>query len=87
MNINFPWKFHQNVFSLTITFIVLNVSTEFVLIYRPHPVYIHCTVGEDECLCSLYCTNSMYNITDKYMYKAITPAEIIYIAWLLLLFG
>ncbi len=39
MHINFPWKFHQNVFTLTITFIVLNVSTEFVLIYRPHPVY------------------------------------------------
>ncbi len=38
MHINFPWKFHQNVFPLTITFIVLNVSTEFVLIYRPHPV-------------------------------------------------
>ncbi len=30
---------HQNVFTLTSTFIVLNVSTEFVLIYRPHPVY------------------------------------------------
>ncbi len=39
MHINFPWKFHQNVFTLTITFIVLNVSTEFVLIYRPHPVH------------------------------------------------
>jgi hypothetical protein len=38
MHINFPRKFHQNVFTLTITFIVLNVSTEFVLIYRPHPV-------------------------------------------------
>ncbi len=40
MHINFPWKFHQNVFTLTITFIVLNVSTEFVLIYRPHPVVV-----------------------------------------------
>ncbi len=39
MHINFPWKFHQNVFTLTITFTVLNVSTEFVLIYRPHPVW------------------------------------------------
>ncbi len=38
MDINIPWKFHQNVFTLTITFIVLNVSPEFVLIYRPHPV-------------------------------------------------
>jgi hypothetical protein len=38
MHINFPLKFHQNLFTLTITFIVLNVSTEFVLIYRPHPV-------------------------------------------------
>ncbi len=46
MHINFPWKFHQNVFTLTITFIVFNMSTEFVLIYRPHPVqyshYIRC---------------------------------------------
>ncbi len=40
MHINFPWKFHQNVFTLTITFIVLNVSTELVLIYRPHPVHL-----------------------------------------------
>ncbi len=40
MHINFPWKFHQNLFTLTITFIVLNVSTEFVLIYRPHPVCV-----------------------------------------------
>ncbi len=39
MHINFPWKFHQNVFTLTITFIVLNVSTEFVLIYR-RTVYV-----------------------------------------------
>jgi hypothetical protein len=38
MHINFPRKFHQNVFTLTSTFFVLNVSTEFVLIYRPHPV-------------------------------------------------
>jgi hypothetical protein len=34
MNINFP----RNVFTLTITFIILNVSTEFVLIYCLHPV-------------------------------------------------
>ncbi len=27
-------------FTLTIYFIVLNVYGEFVLIYRPHPVYI-----------------------------------------------
>ncbi len=40
MHINFPWKFHQYVFTLTITFIVLNVLTEFVLIYRPHPVLL-----------------------------------------------
>jgi hypothetical protein len=40
MHINFLWKFHQNVFTLTITFIVLNVFTEFVLIYRPHPCMI-----------------------------------------------
>jgi hypothetical protein len=38
MHVNFPLKFHQNVFTLTITFIVLNVSPEFVLIYRLHPV-------------------------------------------------
>ncbi len=38
MHINFPWKFHQNLVTLTITFIVLNVSPEFVLIYHPHPV-------------------------------------------------
>ncbi len=45
MHINFPWKFLQNVFTLTITFIVLNVSPEFVLIYRLHsvsPVYKIC---------------------------------------------
>ncbi len=39
MNINFSWKFHQKVLTLTITFIVLNDSIEFVLIYRPHPVF------------------------------------------------
>jgi hypothetical protein len=38
MNINFSWKFHQKVLTLTISFIVLNGSIEFVLIYRPHPV-------------------------------------------------
>ncbi len=30
-------NFHQ-IFILTISFIVLNVSIDFVLIYRPHPV-------------------------------------------------
>jgi hypothetical protein len=40
MHINIPRKFHQNVFTLTITFIVLNVSTEFVLIYCPYPVHL-----------------------------------------------
>ncbi len=38
MIINFSWNFHQKVFTLTISFIVLNASIEFVLIYRPHPV-------------------------------------------------
>jgi hypothetical protein len=38
MKLNFSWKFHQKVLSLTISFIVLNDSIEFVLIYRPHPV-------------------------------------------------
>ncbi len=38
MNINFSWKFHQKVLTLTIYFMVLNDSIEFVLIYRPHPV-------------------------------------------------
>ncbi len=40
MNINFSWNFHQKVFTLTISFIVLNASIEFVLIYRPHPVSV-----------------------------------------------
>ncbi len=39
MHINNSWNFHQNIFTLTITFIVLNTAIEFVLIYRPHPVY------------------------------------------------
>ncbi len=39
MHINFPWNFHQNISTLTIYFIVMNSSAEFVLIYRPHPVY------------------------------------------------
>jgi hypothetical protein len=39
MHVNFFWNFHSNVFTLTIWFIVLNMSVEFVLIYRPHPVY------------------------------------------------
>ncbi len=46
MHISFPWKFHQNVFTLTITFIVLNVSTEFFLIYRLHPVLMVGYKGE-----------------------------------------
>jgi hypothetical protein len=39
MHINFSLNFHQNVFTLTIAFIGLNNSIEFVLIYRPHPVH------------------------------------------------
>jgi hypothetical protein len=39
MHINFPRNFHQNIFTPTISFIVLNAAIEFVLIYRPHPVY------------------------------------------------
>ncbi len=38
MHINYSWNFHQNIFTLTISFIVLNAAIEFVLIYRPHPV-------------------------------------------------
>ncbi len=38
MHINYSWNFHQNIFTLTIFFIVLNAAIEFVLIYRPHPV-------------------------------------------------
>ncbi len=38
MSINFSWKFHQKVLTLTISFFVLNDSIEFVPIYRPHPV-------------------------------------------------
>ncbi len=38
MHINYSWNFHQNIFTLTIYFIVLNAVIEFVLIYRPHPV-------------------------------------------------
>ncbi len=48
MHIKFSWNFHQNVFTLTIYFIALNVGIEFVLIYRPHPVLtcirIHCSL-------------------------------------------
>jgi hypothetical protein len=39
MHVNFFWNFHSNVFTLTIWFIAWNMSVEFVLIYRPHPVY------------------------------------------------
>ncbi len=42
--------------TLTIYFIALNVSVEFVLIYRPHPV---CTFKERLSLVFL-CTNNMY---------------------------
>ncbi len=38
MHIYLPWNFHQNVLTLTISFIDLNASIWFVLIYRPHPV-------------------------------------------------
>jgi hypothetical protein len=38
MNINFFRNFHQKVFTLSISIIVLNASVEFVLINRPHPV-------------------------------------------------
>ncbi len=38
MHINCSWNFHQNIFTLTISFIVLNAAIEFVLIYRSHPV-------------------------------------------------
>ncbi len=38
MHINYSWNFHQNIFTLNISFIVLNTAIEFVLIYRPHPV-------------------------------------------------
>ncbi len=38
MHTNYSWNFHQNIFTLTISFIVLNAAIEFVLIYRPHPV-------------------------------------------------
>jgi hypothetical protein len=40
MIINFSWNFRQKVFTLSISFIVLNASIEFVLIYRPHPVWM-----------------------------------------------
>ncbi len=39
MHINYSWNFHQNIFTLTISFIVLNAAIEFVLINRPHPVH------------------------------------------------
>ncbi len=32
-------------FTLTIYFIAINVYVEFVLIYRPHPVYSTCNWG------------------------------------------
>ncbi len=38
MRIYFPGNFHQNVLTLTISFIGLNASIWFVLIYCPHPV-------------------------------------------------
>ena len=39
MHIYFPWNFHENVLTLTTSFIGLNASIWFVLIYRPHPVH------------------------------------------------
>ncbi len=39
MHINYSWNFHKNIFTLTISFIVLNAAIEFVLIYHPHPVW------------------------------------------------
>ncbi len=39
MHIHFSWNFKSDVYTLTIYFIALNVSVEFVLIYRPHPVH------------------------------------------------
>jgi hypothetical protein len=45
MHIKFSLNFHQNVFTLTIYFIALNVAIRFVLIYRPHPVNVlYCTI-------------------------------------------
>ncbi len=40
MHLHFFWNFQQDMFILTICFIVLNVYryVEVVLIYRPHPV-------------------------------------------------
>ncbi len=38
MYLHFIWNFQQDMFILTICFIVLNVYVEVVLIYRPHPV-------------------------------------------------
>jgi hypothetical protein len=35
----FPEILIKNIFTLTIYFIILNGAYEFVLIYRPHPVY------------------------------------------------
>ncbi len=48
MHINFSWNFHQNVFTLTISFIDLNNFIELVLIYRPHPVYQ--VAGKQTCI-------------------------------------
>jgi hypothetical protein len=37
MHMKFSLNLHQNVFTLTIYFITLNVAIEFVLNYHPHP--------------------------------------------------
>ncbi len=69
MHINYSWNFHQNIFTLTISFIVLNAAIEFVLIFRPHGIYIKKFIGktlinstfEDEKCCWrllwILCTN------------------------------
>ena len=44
-------------FTLTIYFIALNVSVEFVLIYRPHPV-------AQERFTAIYCSSSQGNSWD-----------------------
>ncbi len=49
MHINYSWNLHQNIFTLTISFIVLNAAIEFVLIYRPHPVYIFFSSNKTHC--------------------------------------
>ncbi len=45
MHIYFPWNFHQNILTLTISFIGLNASIWFVLICRLHPVQSELSIG------------------------------------------